>query len=130
VSDVEFEEVQDPSWMTRTTACRYFGLTDDDEGWDRLNEIVDEFDIDCELGPIGDVLRVNANDPGVQEALFTKHEREVGHRPDHPERVAEARRQSVADRKAMRAHRQTERKAKLAKRIAKRKGMTKGRLEE
>lgn len=107
--------------MRRGEACRYFGLTDDDEGWDALNEIALEYKLDVELGPNGDVLRVNANDPEAKEALFGRHEKLAGHRPDDPKKVAEARRGIVDAEVANARRRAMTRERALGQRVQARK---------
>jgi hypothetical protein len=128
--DVDFESYEQPAWLDRTAACRYFGLTDDDDGWDALNEIVLEFEIDAELGEVGDVLRINSNDPGMADALFVRHEREVGHRPDDSGRIKKARRALIAAEDEKRRGRESKRRSELGKRVALRKRTTKGRMQE
>jgi hypothetical protein len=115
-----FEDEERTEWITRASALRYFGLADDDDGWDELNEIVDEFDIDAEVGENGDVLRINSNDPGMREALAERHKRQVGHRPDDPEKVKEARDRLTASEKARKRRRREARRQRLPRRIAER----------
>lgn len=126
----EFDQFEQPEWMPREWAIRAFGLTDDDAGIDELNELVDEFDIDVELGPIGDVVQINANDPGIKEALFTRHERQVGYRPDDPKKVSKARSIVMSSEMAAKDQRRADRRARLGKRIAARKRSTTGRMDE
>jgi hypothetical protein len=115
--------------MDRTSACRYFGLPDTDEGWDALNDLVAEHDLDAELGPNGDVLRVNVNGD-LAGALFKRFERVVGHRPDDPERMAEARAAIVTGHEAERDQRNADRRERLGARIAERKAFPIPRVEE
>jgi hypothetical protein len=126
----EFDQFEQPEWMPREWAIRLLGLTDDDAGYDELNELVLEFDIDVELGPIGDVIRINANDPGIKEALFSRHERQVGHRPDDPKKMAATRSAMMNTALAARDQRQADRKARLGKRIAARKRSKISRMDE
>lgn len=115
----DFEDIH-PQWMRRKESCRYFGIPDDDSGWDVLNEIVLDYDIDAEMGENGDVIRINANDENVKEALFDRHARRQGHRPDDPEKVAEARREIAAVAEREKQQRTTVREANLKRRIEQR----------
>jgi hypothetical protein len=126
----EFDEFSAPAWLSRIEVCRYFGLADDDQGWDTLNEIVFEFDLDAELGPNGDVLRVDANQEALREVLFVRHEREVGHRPDDAGRIAEARQAAIATAQAQRDQRDAARADKLAQRVQERRAYPVRRIDE
>lgn len=125
-----FDEFAPAEWMPRVQACRFFGLTDDDAGYDELNELVVEFDIDAEVGPIGDVIAINANDPGLKEALFARHHRKVGHRPDDSKKMGKARSIMMNTELAAKDQRKAARRDRLPKRIAARKRSKISRMDE
>lgn len=100
------------SWASVPEMMAYFGVTTLDE----LEEIVAEFDLDALLADDGRLLGVTGSE--MKEALFARHEREVGHRPDDEEAHAAAvalHHQTQAELKAERRH---QRKLHLDRRVA------------
>lgn len=82
-------------FMPVRDALRYFGIAylPEDEPIpesviDELEAIVVEHDLDVEANNRGDIISIEPLK--AQEALFVEHEKKVGHRPDHPGKMAEA----------------------------------------
>ena len=77
--------------MSVQEALRYFGLPTSDEGYDRLEEIAAEHDLDIELDEFNKIKSVEPS--GVKEALFQEHLKTVGHRPDSADAMEKAKRE-------------------------------------
>ena len=77
------------NWMTPTEAMRFFGMDTVEE----LEQTIIEFDIEADFNTAGDVIAIECSD--LKEALFTRHERQVGYRPDDEVEVARQRSLSV-----------------------------------
>ena len=82
-------------FMPVRDALRYFGIAylSEDEPiseavMDQLEAIVVEHDLDIEATNRGDIISIEPLK--AQEALFKEHEKKVGHRPDHPGKMHEA----------------------------------------
>jgi hypothetical protein len=106
------------AWFSVDEALGYLGMDPfDPENEDLLEDWCVEHDVDVEVDDDGNLLEV---DPiGLKEALFAKHEREVGHRPDDPkehERATKARLDKDRDDKENRRVR----KQKLNQRVGQR----------
>lgn len=100
-------------WMLVDDAMRFFGLSSVEE----VEDAAVEFNLPVLLGESGELTKVGA--VGLKEALFTLHERKVGHRPDSPEGAEHARNMDAASKK--KEDDQIERHGKaLAAKVAKR----------
>jgi uncharacterized protein YuzE len=72
--------------MSQEEALRYFGLPLTREGYDQLESIVVEHDVDIDLDEYGRIVGVYPT--MAKEALFQEHLKKVGHRPDSPKEMA------------------------------------------
>jgi hypothetical protein len=111
-------QVSNKAWFSVDEALGYLGMDPwNPENEDLLEDWCVEHDVDVEVDDDGNLLEV---DPiGLKEALFAKHEREVGHRPDDPkehERATKERLQKDQDDKETRRVR----KQKLNRRVGQR----------
>jgi hypothetical protein len=115
-------QVSEKAWFSVDEALSYLGLDPwAPENEDLLEDWCVEHDVDVEVDDDGNLLEI---DPiGLKEALFAKHEREVGHRPDDPEeheKATKARLQKDQDDKETRRVRKQKLNSRVGQRRAQR----------
>lgn len=110
-------------WNTTEYAMRFFGLTSEEE----LEDFCVEHNVPVRLYPDGSIESVGRQGPdGWKEALFTHHERTVGHRPDDPKEMEKH--QKLRDKaEADEAKLAADHGKKLKDRVNDRKGAPRGR---
>lgn len=107
--------------MNPQEAIRYFGLSNLDE----LEDLVVDHGLEAQLGRNHELEGVQGGAP-AREALFTRHESAVGHRPD--DRAAgERERKKALDREGAARRRRKAKRATLEGRVAARRKGTKHR---
>lgn len=84
---------------------------------EQLEEILVDEDVDVEVDDDDKLVSVRA--AKMRDVLFNKHERDVGHRPDNPQKVREAKAHEQQKREERRAAR-VKGKDRLKKRVMKR----------
>jgi hypothetical protein len=106
----------DSGWLDVDEACRYLGLDPFAEGAeDELEELVADFDIDCEVDDEGNLVTIDPD--GLVEPLMQRYERRFGSRPDDPEVHARAVRLHEQQKKRQARNRRN-RAQKLHRRVA------------
>jgi hypothetical protein len=111
-------QVSNKAWFSVDEALGYLGMDPwDPENEDLLEDWCVEHNVDVEVDDDGNLLEV---DPiGLKEALFAKHEREVGHRPDDPKEHEKATKERLQKDKDDKETRRV-RKQKLNRRVGQR----------
>lgn len=83
--------------MNWREAMSFFGVDELE-----LERIVLEHDVDVETDDNGNITFVDPSD--IKEVLFKEHEKKVGHRPDDPKAMHEARVKQAEQEKEARKH--------------------------
>ena len=101
---------------------KYFGVSTLEE----LEEIIADFDIDALLTGDGKLLGIEGHDE-MKEALFERHKKQFGHRPDDEVAHEAAVALHHATQAELKAQRKAHRKAHIDKRVKARKEARDGR---
>lgn len=105
-------------WQSAQEALKYFGLTKIED----LEDLVEDFKIDADISPEGELVAIDAADPQVAEALFELQRRRFGQRPDDPQAQAQAKRRREEEERQSRIRREANR-PRFSDRVARRRSL-------